>query len=822
MVGSSFLSYILALMVQNSKRDVQKQLNVLLQSRPDKIRSRGTMPKVRLRAMRECRTLHPSTQSQLKQEEDGNKAEQNEITSSECDLEPALSICGDPPIDWSWIDLGLDTASPMIVNNHNEGSTARPEDLSYENPEIEPNEWPPVGIGDALFNRNAPSPLLDSVPTCVSHASSLSNVPLLELDPSSMHSIVSSSQSTDTVPSVAANWSRPCSPVVIISEAPEGKQSSERLYPVPKQPSQDLHPSNSKEPLYDESFTYPRVKSYQASVISIRSLRKRLSDKTESCLGDILSVMQNLTIGGSSVLSSKRGHRRSRKSFSGTLANHGDTTQTPPGVDEMEASLFSGRASREHSMLLPWVFTTYSWEEIINREPQDRRFARTRRLEESSKPGIIWAKLISSVRDGRVKAEDIHKLDIFGNSILHIAAALGKPPKYLLHLLDLKANIHALNSAGQTFLHLVHAVFPEDSSDLCSLLNRLQSEEFNFYQRDHHGQTPLQLITRPWIHRAVLDKIVAELHLSKILLPTSRDNFGRTIIGQLTAAKIKKSEIDRLQQRVAAHIGDVPFVSNPAIHAARTNTQCLPNYGMHTFIETIDDLRLYEQHADLLRTILRAYTVPQSEDMNGRNGLHCLAEVSLNLPIPGVPLNREVGQDNAFLHTRREAYLEDLLIAGVDPDNHDKLGLTPLMAFITHIPDGEDDGSLPIILSRLFDAGANINRRNRLGETPLHIAVKLGRWTATKFLLSKGANVQVRDSGGMSVIALGQAHSKLARWDETLYAQIMLCISFVVNAGAVSFPNILEEWASPCIEGRNIELDQWIALGYPRCSQSSK
>lgn len=342
MVGSSFLSCILTLMLQNSKRDVQKQLNVLLQSRPDKIRSRGTMPKVRLRAMRECRTLHASTQSQPDQEEDGNKAEQNEITSSECGLEPALSISEDQPIDWSWIDLELDTVSPMRANNHDDGSTARPEDLSYENPEIERNEWAPVGIGDALFNGNTPSPLLDSVPGCAFHAPSLSNVPLLEFDPSSMHSIVSSSQSTDTVPSVAANWSRPCSPVVIISEASEGKQSSERLYPVLEQPSQDLHPSNSKELLYDESLTYPRVKSYQASVISIRSLRKRLSDKTESCLGDILSVMQNLTIGGSSVLSSKRGHRRSRKSFSGTLASHGDTTQALPDVDEIEASLFRG------------------------------------------------------------------------------------------------------------------------------------------------------------------------------------------------------------------------------------------------------------------------------------------------------------------------------------------------------------------------------------------------------------------------------------------------------------------------------------------------
>jgi hypothetical protein len=227
------------------------------------------------------------------------------------------------------------------------------------------------------------------------------------------------------------------------------------------------------------------------------------------------------------------------------------------------------------------------------------------------------------------------------------------------------------------------------------------------------------------------------------------------------------------------------------------DTAPLPNYGKHTFIETIEDLQLYEQHADLLRTILKACTEPRYEDLSGRNGLHCLAEVSLDLPIPGVAFRPETNANDGNHRTPRERYLEDLLRAGVDPDNHDKRGDRPLMAFIRYLRVGEDDAVTTRILSRLCDAGADINRRDREGEAPLHIAVKLGRRAATKFLLNHEANIHARDSDGMGILRLGEANSKRAKRDESSYAQIMLCMALVANVGAVSRPTLLQEWASP-------------------------
>lgn len=82
----------------------------------------------------------------------------------------------------------------------------------------------------------------------------------------------------------------------------------------------------------------------------------------------------------------------------------------------------------------------------------------------------------------------------------------------------------------------------KDCLDLCSLLNRLRDENFDLHQRDDHGQTPLHIITRPWVNHTIFDEIVAELHYSKIVLPTSPDNLGRTVICQLSQANIVEEE----------------------------------------------------------------------------------------------------------------------------------------------------------------------------------------------------------------------------------------------------------------------------------------
>jgi hypothetical protein len=92
------------------------------------------------------------------------------------------------------------------------------------------------------------------------------------------------------------------------------------------------------------------------------------------------------------------------------------------------------------------------------------------------------------------------------------------------------------------------------------------------------------------------------------------------------------------------------------------------NVKKHDWVENLEDLQQYELHADLLRSIVRAGEDPKFEDSEGRNGLHCLAEVRLDLPIPGKQFDRKAGSELEFSTTSRERYLEQLLVAGVDPN----------------------------------------------------------------------------------------------------------------------------------------------------------
>lgn len=89
-----------------------------------------------------------------------------------------------------------------------------------------------------------------------------------------------------------------------------------------------------------------------------------------------------------------------------------------------------------------------------------------------------------------------------------------------------------------------------------------------------------------------------------------------------------------------------------------------------------------------------------------RNGLHCLAEVSLSLPLSDAISQHFRAQDKSVPSKQREKHLNQLLAAGVDPGNHDMRGLTQFMAFVLYTREGEDDEITARFLWRLHDAGS--------------------------------------------------------------------------------------------------------------------
>ena len=89
----------------------------------------------------------------------------------------------------------------------------------------------------------------------------------------------------------------------------------------------------------------------------------------------------------------------------------------------------------------------------------------------------------------------------------------------------------------------------------------------------------------------------------------------------------------------------------------------------------------------------------------------------------------------------RTAIAELLLASGADVRARDKNGQTPLHTAALFAEEPQ--------LRLLIDRGrAEIDARDAAGRTPLHLAADVGRVEATAFLVSRGADVSLRDHEG--------------------------------------------------------------------------
>ena len=337
-------------------------------------------------------------------------------------------------------------------------------------------------------------------------------------------------------------------------------------------------------------------------------------------------------------------------------------------------------------------------------------------------------------------------VDRFGNTALHIVAAAGPTVHQLLQCIDRGLEVNALNTARQTFLHILDPWRILSVADNVLLRHHLVQLQFNFEQKDILGRKFVECWARPWLPSPPAarwwleslggndDKLGIWYHARDL------ENSGSLRGLQVWHHRCSESKLSEM--RAAHHL---------------TINENDPESVYHL-------LAHQKEYPGLIETYLASH---------GRNCLHVTVEARKILP------------------SSRLSLVERLLNeTTIDVNHHDRSGNTPLMTSIRLSPNEHQVD----IITKMLGHKAQIDLRNHKGESALHLAVKLGQIGATQALLSHGANVHVRSKRRLGVLAVGEFALRRAVMNIDRYARIMACISRVVDAGAVAEPTLFQEW----------------------------
>ncbi|KAI1633820.1 hypothetical protein F4809DRAFT_565762 [Biscogniauxia mediterranea] len=442
----------------------------------------------------------------------------------------------------------------------------------------------------------------------------------------------------------------------------------------------------------------------------------------------------------------------------------------------------------------------------------------------SHKAGTCWCRIAGEISQESRTWEDLGVLpdifhpnlarqDSFGNTVFHhYAASAGIHDSFIRFISEAiwrpELPVRATNTAGQTFLHVLHPSWFADEPRFRELLKVLGNVGFDIFAHDVYGRNVFHLLRYTMGDSARFPQFA---HDGPSL--NRRDAFGtkpmasrasRSLDPNVAQASHSMSMVDAMNSPRA----DVPLV--------RIN---IPSEN--------EDTSRIRQNTALLELITRASSLehpnPQLEDAQGRNGLHCLAEVDLDIGLvrtsssssrhsrkrkysedivdPSSPQQQQQQQQQERPHnSRRVQLLEGLIHAGLDANQYDENGYTPLMAFVTHCRDESREGKADLenmIRMLVRRGGANLEARNREGETALHIAARRGQKVALKELIDLGANPNVRNAQGLGVLAVIDEFWRHTERDGGFGARLEVCRGLVTGRAqerVLQKPGVMEEW----------------------------
>lgn len=372
-------------------------------------------------------------------------------------------------------------------------------------------------------------------------------------------------------------------------------------------------------------------------------------------------------------------------------------------------------------------------------------------------------------------------LDRHRHTVLHFLAAYAPFPILYQALISgtVKDIVNYQNTAGQTFMHVLRddeSVGPDHIEELIRVARALN---FNMLARDCYGRSPLHVLT-------MQGKII-RLHSLHDLDPREylqRDALGFVpIIENLSPVRPQfggglSSDVLGLRHYAILH---------PALDPTLSNDPAL------------------SQESQLVQNIRVSMENRFHEDEFGHNGLHCLAMATLSLGSIaekhgldkgtesfGPRENRKVVDSSEQIMELRLDLLRALLDAGQDPNHRDVFGNTPLMAFAAALPEENEYKRGPLILQLLIERGADVDARNKRGETALHIAVRFHRKLAARTLVKGGANVDARNCEFQSLL---EVCDEKMQSEPQAYSKYLACRGWLSGAAhAVQAPTFWQEW----------------------------
>jgi ankyrin repeat protein len=136
------------------------------------------------------------------------------------------------------------------------------------------------------------------------------------------------------------------------------------------------------------------------------------------------------------------------------------------------------------------------------------------------------------------------------------------------------------------------------------------------------------------------------------------------------------------------------------------------------------------------------------------------------------------------------------IIVGIDLN-----GDSALTSTIKEWSETEDERRLASVIADLVTAGAEVNMRDRNGDTALAIAVRRGLRPAVNVLLKLGANPNSRTYRGTGILSQATRHllQAVKEKNNKQYAMILSCMAVLTDHGATEKPTAYDEWMSRAV-----------------------